>query len=63
MVIRPSEIHEDPARARFGLGLAAEALGVECNLTLTTMWRADIDPKDAKAFLELAREEAARNGR
>ena len=63
MVIRASEVHEDPVRAKLGVGLAAEALGVQCNLHLTTMWRVDINPKDAKAFLELAREEAARNGR
>lgn len=62
MIVRASEIHDDPGRARLGVGLAAEALGVECDLRLTTQWLVKIDPKDGPAFVELAREEAANHG-
>jgi hypothetical protein len=56
MIIRPSEVHDDLARARLGVGLAAEALGVECNLNLTSQWLVKIDGNERAAFLELARE-------
>jgi len=56
MIIRSTEIHEDFDKARLGAGLAAEALGIMCNLTLQTMWRVDIDGNEREAFLELARE-------
>lgn len=56
MIVRPGEIHENHDRARLGVGLAAEALGVQCDLRLMTQWLVKIDPKDGKAFLELARE-------
>jgi hypothetical protein len=35
-------------------GLAAEALGIECNLMLTTQWLVRIDRNEREAFLELA---------
>jgi len=60
MIIRPSEVHEDPARARLGVGLAAKALGIECNLTLMLQWLVKIDGNEREVFLELAREEANR---
>ena len=60
MIIRPSDVHEDAARARLGVGLAAEALGVECNLRLSSQWLVNIDGNERTAFLELAKEEAQR---
>ncbi len=60
MIVRPGDVHEDAGRARFGVGLAAEALGVECDLRLSSQWLVKIDPKDGAAFLALAREEASR---
>ncbi len=62
MIIRPGDVHENHDRALLGVGLAAEALGVECNLRLMTQWLVKIDPKDRQAFLELARE-CAESGR
>jgi len=56
MIIRPSEVHENHDKARLGVGLAAEALGVECDLRLMTQWLVKADAKDRGAFLELARE-------
>jgi hypothetical protein len=56
MIIRASEIHGDPERARLGAGLAAEALGIKCDLRLQSMWRVEVDGNDREAFLELARE-------
>jgi len=62
MIIRPGDVHEDHDRARLGVGLAAEALGVECDLRLMTQWRVKIDVADGPAFLGLAREEATKHG-
>lgn len=56
MIVRPSEVHADHDKARLGVGLAAEALGVECDLRLMTQWLVKADAKDREAFLELARE-------
>ena len=56
MIVRPFEIHENHDKARLGVGLAAEALGVECDLRLTTQWLVKIEAKDGKAFIELAKE-------
>jgi hypothetical protein len=56
MVIRPGEVHENPERARLGVGLAAETLGVKCSLTLQTMWLVQLAESDRKAFIDLARE-------
>jgi hypothetical protein len=61
MIIRPSDVHEDSARARLGVGLAAEALGVECDLRLSSQWLVKIDGNEREAFLELAQEEARRD--
>ena len=43
-------------RARLGVGLAAEAMGIKCDLRLQSMWRAEVDGNEREAFLELARE-------
>ena len=56
MIIRPSEVHDDPERARLGVGLAAEALGIECNMKLQSQWLVKIDGNERQAFIELARE-------
>lgn len=56
MIIRASEVHVDADRARLGVGLAAEALGVECDLRLSTQWIVKIDGNEREVFLELARE-------
>ena len=58
MIIRACEIHDDPERARLGVGLAAEALGIKCDLRLQSMWRVEVDGNEREAFLELARESA-----
>jgi len=62
MVIYPGEVHDNHDRARLGVGLAAEALGIKCDLRLMSMWRVEIDGNEREAFLELAREEAAKHG-
>ena len=56
MIIRPGDVHENFDKAGLGTGLAAEALGIECDLRLMTMWKVDVDGNDAKTFLEFARE-------
>ena len=56
MIIRPQDVHENFDRAKLGVGLAAEALDIKCNLQLTTMWKIEVEAKDAKTFLEFARE-------
>jgi len=58
MIVQPGEVHENHDRARLGVGLAAEALGIKCDLRLMSMWRVEIDGNEREAFLELAREEA-----
>ena len=60
MIVRPWDVHADPERARLGVGLAAEALGVECDLRLSSQWLVNIDGNERTAFLELAKEEAER---
>jgi len=56
VIIRPGDVHDDAAKARLGVGLAAEALGIECNLKLQSMWKVEVDGNDAKTFLEFARD-------
>jgi len=57
MIIRAQDVHDDFSKARLGVGLAAEALGLPCDLRLTTMWLVkDLDPSDLKTFLEFARD-------
>lgn len=58
MIVKASEIHDDPGRARLGVGLAAEALGIACDMRLTTQWLVKTDERDRKAFIALAREAA-----
>jgi hypothetical protein len=56
VIIRPSEVHDDWGLAKVGVGLAARALGIECNLTLASQWLVKIDGNERAAFLELAQE-------
>jgi hypothetical protein len=56
MIVRPGEIHEDTDRARLGVGLAAKALGIQCDLRLMSQWLVKIDGNEREPFLELARE-------
>jgi hypothetical protein len=56
MIIRPWDVHKDHEKARLGVGLACEALGIECNLGLQSMWVVKVDGDDLKPFLELAKE-------
>ena len=60
MIIRPSEVHDDWGLAKVSVGLAAKALDIECNLTLSSQWLIKIDGNERETFLELAREEAAK---
>jgi len=61
MIVRPGEIHDNASKAKLGVMLAAEALGIQCNCTLASMWRVEIDGDERAAFLELAWEEAENN--
>lgn len=61
-MMRPSEIHDDPGRARLGVGLAAEALGVECDLWLTTQWLVKIDPRTGRRIMAKGRTVVRRSG-
>jgi hypothetical protein len=58
MLIKPSDVHVDPEKARLGVGLTAKALGIECDLRLSSQWLVKIDGNERAAFLELAREAA-----
>ncbi len=60
MIIRPYDVHKNRDKARLGVGLTAEVLGIECDLRLTAQWLVKIDPKDGPTFLKLAQEEAAK---
>ena len=56
MIIRPANIHVDSDKARLGVGLACEALDIQCDLRLQSMWLVKIDGNELQPFLELARE-------
>ncbi len=58
MMIRPSDVHDDFGRAKIGVMAASQALGIDCDCRLMSMWRVDIDGNERETFLELAREEA-----
>ena len=57
--IYPSDVHRDIGKAKLGVWAAADALGVKCNVRLSSVWFIFIEREDRAAFLELAREEAA----
>jgi len=58
MIIRPGDVHDDASKAKLGVMLAAEALGIKCNCLLMSMWRVEINGNEREAFIVLAREEA-----
>ena len=58
MIIRPTDIHEDFGKAKLGFVQAADALGVEFDCKLMSMWRVDINGNELETFLQLAREVA-----
>lgn len=60
MIIRSFNVDVDQEKARLGVMLAAEALGIKCDCRLQTMWRVDIDGGDFATFLEFARDCADR---
>lgn len=53
-IIRPSDIHPDPDKARMAVMQTALDLDIKCDCRLTTLWRVETD--DLKTFTELARE-------
>jgi hypothetical protein len=60
MILKPTDIHDDPDKAKLGFVRAATALGVGFNCNLTTLWKVEIDEKERKAFVTLAQEESRR---
>ena len=58
VIIYTTDVHRDAGKARLGVMAAADALGVKCDLRLSSAWLIFIDRRDRPAFLELAREEA-----
>jgi len=58
VVIYSTDVHWDDGRAKLGVAAAAQALGVKCDLRLSSAWLIFIEPDDRAAFLELAQEEA-----
>jgi len=57
MIVKPGDVHGDAVKAKLGVMLTAEALGVKCNCTLASIWRVEIDGNERETFLKLAREE------
>ena len=55
--IYPTDVHRDVGKARLGVAAAAEALGVECDCRLASMWSIAIEPKDRAVFIEIAKAE------
>ena len=60
MIIRPTDVCEDVDAAKYGVVMTARALGIEFNCTLTSQWLVKIDGNERQAFIEMAREEAAK---
>lgn len=58
ITIYSADVHQDASKARVGVLAAAQALGVECNLSMSALWLIHVDRSDRAAFLELAREAA-----
>lgn len=58
IIIYSTDVHRDAGKAKLGVVAAAEALGVKCDVRLSSAWMIHIDRKDRAAFLDLAREEA-----
>jgi len=58
MIIYSTDVHRDAGRAKLSVMAAAEALGIKCDLRLSSAWVIHINIRDRPAFLELARGEA-----
>lgn len=58
VIIFSTDVHRDVGKAKLGVVVAADALGVKCDCRLSSAWVIWIDPGDRAAFLALAREEA-----
>ena len=56
MIIKPADVHDDIGKARLGVGLACEALDIQCDLHLNSMWLVKVDGNEIQPFLQLARE-------
>ena len=56
MIISPGEVHQDSDKGRLGVGLACEALDIQCDLRLNSMWLVKVDGNEIQPFLQLARE-------
>lgn len=57
VIIYPTDVHLDAGKARLGVMAAADALGVKCDLRLSSAWLIFIDRRDRAAFVALAREQ------
>ena len=58
VLIYSTDVHRDAGKAKLGVTAAADALGVKCDLRLSSVWLISIDRDDRAAFVALAREEA-----
>lgn len=58
IIIYSTDVHHNIGRAKLGVAAAADALGVECDLRLSSAWIIFIGHRDRATFLEFAREEA-----
>lgn len=58
IIIYSTDVHQDAGKAKLGVAAAADALGVKCDLRLSSAWLIFIDRDDRAAFVALAREEA-----
>jgi len=56
--ISSSDVHDDFGKALLGVTAAAQALDVKIDCRLKSFWLVYLSPKDRKAFLEIANEEA-----
>ena len=55
MIIRPSDIHADPDKAKLAAMQTAHDLGIVCDCRLSSMWRVEIDGNELETFLELCK--------
>ena len=56
MIIKPADVHDDIGKARLGVGLACEALDIQCNLRRTRCGTCRSTATNSYPSLELARE-------
>lgn len=58
IIIYSTDVHYNAGRAKLSVAAVADALGVKCDLRLSSAWIIFIEHKDRATFLEFAREEA-----